>query len=334
MPRAFITGCMGQELSRSEIAFFRESRPFGLILFERNCASPEQVRRLTDAFRGCVGREDAPVLIDQEGGRVIRLKPPYWRQYAPAAQIGRLFERDHEKGLELAGVFGRLLAAELRPLGVNVNCVPLLDVPAAGAHDIIGARAFSEHVEIIISLGKALAEGLMQAGCLPVIKHIPGHGRAGCDSHEDLPVVNASAAELEASDFAPFAALKNCIFAMTAHVVYLAYDKQNPATVSRTVIEKVIRGKIGFGNLLMSDDLSMKALKGSLASRSRAVFAAGCDLALHCNGEMGEMLEVAQNSPELGESAQNMYAGALKACGKASFDEDYGRYQALLGELK
>jgi beta-N-acetylhexosaminidase len=333
MPRAFITGCEGQVLGAAEKAFFRDAQPFGLILFARNCATPEQIRNLTDEFRECVGRGDAPVLIDQEGGRVMRLKPPVWREYAPAVKIGQLYQQDHGKGQELARIFGRLLGAQLRPLGVNVDCVPLLDVPVPGAHEIIGERAFSRDVEAIIALGRALSEGLMQGGCLPVIKHIPGHGRAGCDSHEDLPVVTALAKELEENDFLPFRALNTSLFAMTAHVIYTAYDKDHPATVSRRVIRDVIRGKIGFANLLMSDDLSMKALKGSIGARTRAAMAAGCDLALHCNGDMEEMLEVAQNVPAFGESAQRMYAEAMASCGCNAFDDDYARYVALLDEV-
>jgi len=333
MPRAFITGCEGLVLGTAEMSFFRDTQPFGLILFARNCESPGQIRKLTDDFRDCVGRKNAPILIDQEGGRVMRLKPPLWREYAPAEKIGQLYRRDQRKGLELARIFGRLLAAELRPLGVNVDCVPLLDVPVAGAHEIIGERAFSDHVESIIALGGALSEGLQQGGCLPVIKHIPGHGRAGCDSHEALPVVSASARELETSDFLPFKALNTSLFAMTAHVIYTAYDKDHPATISRTVIQDVIREKIGFSNLLMSDDLSMRALKGSIGARTRAAMAAGCDLALHCNGEMREMLEVAENVPEFGESAHRMYVEAVASCGYVVFDDDYARYEALLGEV-
>ncbi|HHK74281.1 MAG TPA: beta-N-acetylhexosaminidase [Rhizobiales bacterium] len=334
MPRAFITGCEGLALSAEEKSFFQDAQPFGLILFARNCERPEQIRRLTDEFRDCVGRDEAPVLIDQEGGRVMRLKPPVWREYAPAAKIGELYQRDPDKGLELARVFGRLLAGELYPLGVNVDCVPLLDVPVAGAHEIIGERAFSRDVNTIIALGNALSEGLREGGCLPVIKHIPGHGRAGCDSHEDLPVVSASAQELEASDFLPFKALNGHLFAMSAHVIYSAYDRENPATVSRTVIQDVIRKKIGFSKLLMSDDLSMKALRGSMGERTRAAMAAGCDLALHCNGEMEEMVEVAENVPEFGESAQQMYAEAVASCGHGVYDDDPERYVALLDEVK
>ncbi len=332
MPLAFITGCEGEVLSEYEIAFFRESRPFGLILFERNCRDPQQLRRLTDAFRQCVGRADAPVLIDQEGGRVMRLKPPHWCQYPPAAVIGSLYRKNPKKALEMARIFGRLLASELVPLGINVNCLPLLDVPVKGADGIIGKRAFSDDPGRVAAMGRALLGGLMQAGCLPVIKHIPGHGRAGCDSHAALPAVTASREELRDNDFVPFKALSDCIFAMSAHVLYTSFDAKNAATVSKTIIRDVIRGEIGFSGLLMSDDLSMKALQGSMKERSRAMFDAGCDLALHCNGELDEMRQVAAIAPELGESALALYAGALASCGSRAESDDPARYQALVGE--
>ncbi len=331
-PLAFITGCEGPALTRRETAFFRESRPFGLILFERNCHDPQQISRLTDAFRECVENPDAPVLIDQEGGRVMRLKPPHWREYPPAALIGSLYRKNPENALEMARIFGRLLASELVPLGINVNCLPLVDVPVKDADGIIGARAFSDDSGQVAAMGRALMTGLMQAGCLPVIKHIPGHGRAGCDSHKDLPIVTASKEELRGSDFLPFKALSDCIFAMSAHVVYTSFDTKNAATVSKTVIRDVIRGEIGFSGLLMSDDLSMKALRGSMKERAGAMFAAGCDLALHCDGKFEEMQQIAAIAPKLGESALALYAKSLAACGSRVEVDDPARYRALVKE--
>ncbi len=331
MPLAFITGCAACELSAEETAFFQDKRPFGLILFRRNIDNPDQVRRLTQSFRAAVGRMDAPVLIDQEGGRVQRLAPPHWAALPPAAIIGRLYRQERALGREAAACLGRILAGELRPLGINVDCMPLLDLPASGSHQIIGDRAFSSDAEIVIDAARHFIDGLMEGGCLPVIKHIPGHGRAGCDSHKALPVVDAPLDELEESDFKPFRALQDTVFAMTAHVVYSAIDADAPATTSQKVIGEIIRGRLGFSGLLMSDDLSMQALSGGMKQRAAAAFAAGCDLALHCNGELAEMIEVAEAAPELGESGLALYAEALDRCGSVSMDTDKARYMALAG---
>jgi beta-N-acetylhexosaminidase len=286
---ACILGCAGTVLSDQEAGFFREVRPWGFILFKRNLDNPDQVRALTAALRETVGRENAPVLIDQEGGRVQRLGPPHWRRYPPGRAYGTLATNDPLVRREIARLGGRLMANDLLSLGINVDCVPVLDVPQRGAHDIIGDRAYAETAQEIATLGRAAAEGLIAGGVLPVIKHIPGHGRSMADSHENLPVVEASLAELDATDFEPFRVLSDMPMAMTAHVVYTALDAKRPGTHSKTVIRDVIRGAVGFGGLLMTDDLSMKALSGDFAQRARAALAAGCDIALHCNGRMDEM---------------------------------------------
>ncbi len=304
MTTAVIFGCEGLRLSAAERAFFRDSDPLGFILFKRNVASPDQVRALTRDLRDCVGRADAPVLIDQEGGRVARLKPPYWRVAPPAALFGELHARDPEAAIEASRLNGRLLAADLTPLGIDVDCAPVLDVPTAGAHSVIGDRAFASMPAAVAALGRAQAEGLLAGGVIPVMKHVPGHGRARADSHFELPVVDAGRAELEACDFAPFRALADLPWAMTAHVLYRALNSNQPATTAESVVREVIRGHIGFDGLLVTDDLSMQALDGTHAERTRAGLAAGCDVALHCNGDMAQMREIAAVVPALTPAAQ------------------------------
>ena len=295
---ASIYGCEGTGLSEREARFFREAKPWGFILFARNISDPAQVRRLVGDLREAAGH-DAEVLIDQEGGRVQRLTPPNWRRYPPGRRYGEIYEQDAEQGLHAARLGAQLIAAELRHLGITVDCLPVLDVPVPGAHDVIGDRAYADVPGPVAALGLAAAEGLLSGGVLPVIKHVPGHGRAGVDSHKSLPVVDTPAAELSRIDFGPFHALRHMPLAMTAHVVYSALDPDRPATTSPLVIEKVIREEIGFGGVLMSDDLSMEALKGTLAERARQSLEAGCDLVLHCNGKMGEMEQVAAEVPIL-----------------------------------
>jgi len=294
-----IYGCAGILLSAAERDFFREVRPWGFILFARNIREPAQVRELVDQLRETVGDDRAPVLIDQEGGRVARLKPPHWREYPPAAHFGALYPENPEAAREAVYLNARLIAHDLASLGINVDCLPVLDVPVPGSHDVIGDRAFGTDPATVIALGRAQIEGLMDGGVLPVMKHIPGHGRAGADSHLALPRVAARAEELSASDFVTFRSLDQCPIAMTAHVVYESIDPQRPATTSPKVIRDVIRGEIGFEGLLMSDDLSMKALDGALSVRARAAQFAGCDLVLHCNGDMGEMRDVASEVKKL-----------------------------------
>jgi beta-N-acetylhexosaminidase len=309
--RACILGCRGPRLSAEERAFFADSRPWGFILFGRNVETPDQVRALVEELRACVERPDAPVLIDQEGGRVQRLNPPHWRRYPPGRAYGQLAGNDPVQQREIARLGARLMAHDLAALGINVDCLPVLDVPAPDAHDVIGDRAYGDSAAAVAQLGRAAAEGLIAGGVLPVIKHMPGHGRVTADSHLALPVVEASYAELDARDFEPFRVLSDMPMAMSAHVVYTAVDPRRPATTSRTVLRQVIRGAIGFEGLVMTDDLSMKALSGSLAGRTRAALAAGCDMALHCNGDMDEMKGVASAARPLAGRAAARAAAAL-----------------------
>jgi beta-N-acetylhexosaminidase len=308
--RAFITGLEGLTLTGAERAFLREAQPWGLILFTRNIQDRNQVSDLVREALHEAGR-DAPVLIDQEGGRVQRLGPPHWPAYPPGAAYGRIYDRDAEAGVAAARLGARLIAADLMELGINVDCLPLADVPVSGADRIIGDRAYGETPEKVAVLAQAIADGLMDGGVLPVLKHIPGHGRANADSHLKLPVVDADRATLERSDFAAFRPLKNLPVAMTAHVVFNAFDALHPATTSATMIGQVIRGFIGFDGLLMGDDVSMGALSGTIAERSRASLKAGCDLVLHCNGNMDEMRAVASEAPELSGDAKRRADAAL-----------------------
>ncbi len=309
--RAFIAGCAGHELTPDEAAFFREAAPWGFILFRRNIDNPAQVRALCAALREAVGREEAPILIDQEGGRVQRMGPPHWPKYPSGATYGALHANDPLVQRELARLGARLIAHDLRAVGVTVDCLPVLDVPSPGAHDVIGDRAYGGTPEKVAVLGRAAAEGLLAGGVLPVVKHIPGHGRAGADSHLALPVVETSREELERHDFAPFRMLTDMPLAMTAHVVYTALDPERPATTSPVVVGDIIRGHIGYDGLLMTDDLSMKALSGSFREKTEAAFAAGCDMALHCNGQMEEMSAVAEASPVLEGEALRRAEAAL-----------------------
>jgi beta-N-acetylhexosaminidase len=308
---AFISGCAGLELTADEKSLFRDAHPWGLILFKRNVDSPDQVQSLTASFRDAVGRRNAPVLIDQEGGRVQRLGPPNWRKYPAARRYGELFEKSPLDALRATRLTARLIAEDLLRLGINVDCIPVLDVPGEGAHEVIGNRAYATSAGTVSILARAAMEGLMSGGVLPVIKHAPGHGRASVDSHHALPVVAASKQELEASDFTTFAAFADAPMAMTAHVVYSAYDPDNPATLSPKII-RLIRKKLGFDGLLMTDDLSMKALAGTMEDRIAKASAAGCDIMLHCNGEFAEMQVVAKAAGELKGRALTRARAALK----------------------
>jgi beta-N-acetylhexosaminidase len=310
--RAFIAGCSGHELTPDEIAFYREANPWGFILFRRNIDNPAQVKALCDALRETVGRSDAPILIDQEGGRVQRMGPPHWPKYPPGRSYGLIHTNDPLVQREIARLGARLIAHDLRAVGITVDCLPVLDVPSPGSHDIIGDRAYGKTAEQVAILGRAAAEGLLAGGVLPVIKHMPGHGRAGADSHLSLPVVDASREALETHDFKPFRMLTDMPLAMTAHVVYTAVDPERPATTSPTVISEIIRGHIGYQGLVMSDDLSMEALSGSLRERAEGAFAAGCDVGLHCNGKMEEMSAVAEATPLLEGEALRRAEAALQ----------------------
>ncbi len=309
-PRAVIFGCAGSNLDEWERRFFRDSDPLGFILFARNIETPDQVRRLVDAMRNAVGRADASVLIDQEGGRVARLRPPHWRPTQPAARFGRLDDGDPAAAEVACRLNARLIADDLSQLGITVDCAPVVDVPAPGANDVIGDRAYGHEVERVVRLARATAEGLLDGGVLPVIKHIPGHGRARSDSHKELPRVDASRAELERTDFAAFKALSDLPFAMTAHVLYTAIDPLRAATVSRLVIDEAIRSYIGFTGVLFSDDLSMQALGGDIQRRAADALAAGCDAVLHCNGVREEMQRVADGASRLSERAAARIASA------------------------
>jgi beta-N-acetylhexosaminidase len=289
-PRAIVLGCGGATLSAFEQDFFAAVDPLGFILFRRNCSSAEQVRALVASLRECVGRPDAPILIDQEGGRVARLQPPHWRRYPSAARLASLPDPLAEAAVHLAS---RLIADDLQALGVTVDCLPVLDLPAAEADPVIGDRAYGSEPDRAARLGRAACEGLLEGAVLPVIKHIPGHGRARVDSHYACPVVATGRDELARTDFAPFRALAGMPWAMTAHIVYAGIDPAAPATLSPRVVQEVIREEIGFDGVLISDDLSMRALGGGLDERTSRALAAGCDLVLHCNGHPAEMEQVA-----------------------------------------
>ncbi len=293
---AAIYACLGHELTADERAFFAEVQPWGFILFRRNVESPDQVRRLTASLRECVGWH-APILVDQEGGRVQRLGPPHWSKYPPGEAYLKAAP-DLYTARELARLGGRLMAHDLHAVGINVDCAPVLDVPTPGAHDIIGDRAYARDPATVAQLGRAVAEGLLAGGVLPVIKHMPGHGRAFADSHKELPTVHADLATLDAWDFAPFKALSDMPIGMTAHIVFPAIDKKRPATQSKKAI-RLIREQLGFGGLLLSDDLCMNALSGSLTERAEKALKAGCDLVIHWTGDMAEMRQVAEGVGKL-----------------------------------
>ena len=311
--RALITGVSGTELTAAEREFIRDQRPWGFILFKRNVATPAQVAALVAELRFVANAPDAPVLIDQEGGRVQRLGPPHWPVYPAGATFAALYDTDSALGLTAARLSARLIAADLADLGITVDCLPLADVPVPGADAVIGNRAYGTEPGKVAAIARAVTEGLEQGGVLPVLKHIPGHGRATADTHFKLPTVDTARAELERTDFAAFKPLADLPMAMTAHVVFSAVDPAHPATTSATMIADVIRGAIGFQGLLMSDDVSMNALSGNIAERTRAIFAAGCDVALHCNGNIEEMRDVAGQAPELSGRALERANAALAA---------------------
>jgi beta-N-acetylhexosaminidase len=317
-PRAMILGCAGAVLGSDERDFFRAADPLGFILFQRNCVDPDQLRRLVKALRASVGRADAPVLIDQEGGRVARLRPPHWRAYPSAARIAALGDDAPAAARDVT----RLIADDLARLGITIDCLPVLDLPVPGADAIIGDRAYGTAPERVAALGRAACEGLLAGGVLPVIKHIPGHGRATVDSHLACPVVATPRDELAARDFAPFRALDDMDWAMTAHIVYSAIDAARPATLSPVIIAEVIRGEIGFAGVLISDDLSMEALGGGLGERAAGALASGCDLVLHCNGRLDEMRAVAAAVGTLNpDAAARVAAGeARRRASAAPFD--------------
>ncbi len=320
--KAFITGVTGLEPSQEELSFFRKENPWGFILFARNIDNPDQVSRLTKALRTSVGRDDAPVLLDQEGGRVQRLRPPHWTNYPAASALGALYDLDRVKGERATWLLSRLHAFDLLPLGITVDCLPVLDVPTPDENGVIGDRAYSSVMETISALGGVACNGLLAGGVKPVVKHIPGHGRATADTHFDLPVVDTDWDTLAATDFKPFADLSHIDMAMTAHVVYSAIDAHQPATTSKAVVDQVIRDHIGFDGLLMCDDIDMKALSGDLAERTHAIVAAGCDMVLHCNGTLEERKIVAQNTPVLEGKALERARTALVGIGNVDQSDE------------
>ncbi len=327
--RAFITGVSGLVLSADEREFLRTARPWGFILFKRNVETPAQVSELVSQLREAIGDADAPVLIDQEGGRVQRLGPPHWPLYPPGATFGTIYDQDLKAGLRAAWLSSRLIAADLVDLGITVDCLPLADVPVPGADAVIGNRAYGTDADKVAAISRAVADGLLRGGVLPVLKHIPGHGRATADSHLRLPVVDTTEAELDRTDFAAFRPLADLPMAMTAHVVFSALDPAQPATTSATMVDRVIRGSIGFQGLLMSDDVSMNALEGTIEERTKAAITAGCDIVLHCNGNIDEMRQVAAESPVLAKTAlaRANKAKALRSRPDPSWDREAGRVE-------
>ena len=317
LPRAAILGCAGPDLTADERAFFRDADPLGFILFARNIDTPERALRLVEELRSCVARADAPALIDQEGGRVARLRPPHWRKAPPARLLGELYARDPEKGLLATALNARLLAADVASIGCDVDCLPVLDIAFPQTHAVIGDRAYAATPEPVAALGRAAAEGAMAQGVMPVIKHIPGHGRATVDSHLSLPTVSAPRPELERTDFLPFRLLADLPWAMTGHLLFEAIDPARAITVSAGAVKDVIRGFIGFDGLLLSDDLSMQALGGTLGARAARSLAAGCDIALHCNGLMEEMREIVANTGPMTPAAGRRFDAGRTALARA-----------------
>jgi len=334
--KAFITGCAGPELLAEERQFLADESPWGLILFQRNCVSSAQIQQLTTEFRAFVGRQDAPVLIDQEGGRVQRLKPPIWPAYPPSQVYGDIYGKDRDAGLRAAHLSGLLIAGDLEPLGITIDCLPVLDVGRPDTHAAIGDRAYGQDADTVTALGGAAAAGLQAGGVLPVMKHIPGHGGGRVDSHFELPVVDDALCELEECDFRPFQALRHLPMAMTGHLIYSAVDGANPSTISPIIVGDIIRRQIGFDGLLMSDDISMQALTGDVASRSAAALSAGCDLVLHCNGDIDEMRQAAAAAPELAGQSAKRADRALAARSRpeaVDFEDLRGEYSELLAKF-
>jgi beta-N-acetylhexosaminidase len=311
-----IYGCSGERLTADERAFFQDADPAGYILFRRNCADRDQLRALTDELRAIHGRDDVPILIDQEGGRVARMRPPVWPEFPPAGRFSDLYRVAPISAMEAARVNAQAIGVVLKECGINVNCLPLLDVRQAGAHDIIGDRALGSEPMQVASLGRAVLDGMRAAGVVGVVKHMPGHGRSRSDSHEELPIVAASAEDLE-QDIEPFRSLRNAPMGMTAHIIYTAWDTERCGSLSPTVIGDIIRGRIGFDGFLMSDDLGMHALSGDFGDRARGVVEAGCDAALHCSGVMEEMVAVAGAFGEMTAASRERLDRAMTTVAEA-----------------
>jgi beta-N-acetylhexosaminidase len=310
-PLAVVFAVSGTELTPEERAFLRDVNPLGFILFGRNCRDPAEIRKLTFDLRECVGREDAPILIDQEGGTVMRLRPPTWVGGPSAETLGTLFLREPKRAMKAAYALGGLFGAELRDLGIDVDCAPVADLGLPETTGAIGSRAYSHKPDVIVALARKMSDGLMQEGCLPVVKHMPGHGRGQVDSHWGLPRVETDKETLRGSDFATFRSLNDLPIAMSAHIIFDAIDPNAPATVSQKVVNEVIRGDIGFDGFLISDDIAMSALEGNPAERAQNVLNAGCDAVLHCTGELSEMVDVAKVTKALTDKAQTRWGKAL-----------------------
>jgi beta-N-acetylhexosaminidase len=328
-----IYGLSGERLTPDERDFFRDANPAGYVLFKRNCIDPEQLRALTDELRSIHGRDEVPILIDQEGGRVARMQPPVWPEFPAAQRFADLYEIAPVSAIEAARANAHAIALLLRSAGINVNALPLLDVRQPGAHDIIGNRALGSEPMQVAALGRAVLEGLAEGGVVGIIKHIPGHGRSMSDSHVELPVVDASEAALE-TDLEPFRTLNWAPMGMTSHVVYTAWDGANCASLSPKVIGDIIRGRIGFDGFLMSDDLGMHALSGDFGARARGVVGAGCDVGLHCSGIMEEMVAVASAVEEIRPESQQRLKRAMATVAKPGetslFEELVARRDSLL----
>ncbi len=334
-----IFGCAGPALSDEERRFFADTQPAGFILFSRNIVSPQQLLTLTTDLKLCVDRSDLLIAVDQEGGRVQRMKPPHWRDFPAMKLFGDCARRDKSLAERALEATCRLIADDLRCVGINMNCAPVLDLPIKGSDEIIGDRAFSDNLDVVHALGQVVLDSFQASAVLPVIKHMPGHGRALVDSHKALPRVTDPYDVLAKSDFRPFHQLRHCAFAMTAHIVFDAVDPDHPATLSPTLIKQVIRQEIGFDGLLMTDDLSMQALKGSFSSRATTALEAGCDLVLHCNGDMHEMAEIAAAVPVASADMRHRIEDLLRSVkisdvpDRKKLEADFERYMAEVSEL-
>jgi beta-N-acetylhexosaminidase len=332
-PNAVIYGCEGTRLSREEVAFFSDANPLGLILFARNIESPGQVCTLIQEFIGCTSYASPLILIDQEGGRVARLGPPHWRVTPPARMFGDLYKSDPLAAIKAAKMNATLQALELAELGINVNCTPVADLSLPETHGIIGDRAFAGDPDVVAALSRSVCEGHMECGVVPVIKHIPGHGRATADSHLELPMVGTTRSELEKTDFLPFRNLRDMPVAMTAHIVYRDIDPAMPATQSESVISDIIRGHLQFDGLLLSDDLGMQALDGGFAERAEKALQAGCDVVLHCSGVMTEMQEIAKVVYMMDGKSQARLDKVVTVCGRRSHVDKFNLSEALTALL-
>jgi len=332
-PRAIIFGCADLSLRPEEARFFSTANPLGFILFRRNVANPDQLRALVGELRRSVGRADAPILIDQEGGRVARLAAPHWPLLPPARAIGLLAERDFAAGVRAATALGRVIGGMLAELGLDVACAPPADLLLAETHAVIGDRAFSADPRMVAALGAAVCAGLRDAGVTPIVKHIPGHGRATVDSHLALPLISADRATLDATDFAAFRALADAPWAMVAHCVYSAYDSAHPASTSPEMIAQVIRRAIGYDGILIADDIGMKALRAPLAENAAATLAAGCDLTLHCSGDLAEMEAIAPAVTALSDECCRRLEKAAAWMGQGGESFEWGAELGLLKDL-